>query len=81
MSATYPTSNQGKSATEGEGTMADAKSEGCDTEECCADLGFTPRASAEDKLRMIRDTVDGQPPFGTELADFQRRLRLILAIQ
>ena len=39
-----------------------------------------PHASAEDKLRMIRDTVEGQPPFGTELANFQRRLRLILDI-
>ena len=39
-----------------------------------------PHASAEDKLRMIRDTVECQSPFGTELANFQRRLRLILDI-
>lgn len=56
------------------------KTAGWATEEGCADLGFTPRASAEDKLRMIRDTVEGQAPFGTELANFQRRLRLILDI-
>jgi hypothetical protein len=36
------------------------------------------RVSSEDKLRLIRDTVECQTPFGTELANFQRRLRLIL---
>lgn len=56
----------------------DKKSSGCVTDDCCADLGFTSRASSDDKLRLIRDTVEGQTPFGTELSDFQRRLRLIL---
>jgi len=39
--------------------------------------GSTP-VSDKDKLRMISDTVEGQPPFGTELANFRRRLRIIL---
>jgi|GEM_PF-2594594 len=36
------------------------------------------RVSSEDKLRLIRDTVEAQTPFGTELANFQRRLRIVL---
>ncbi|WP_104086542.1 hypothetical protein [Arthrobacter sp. GMC3] len=36
--------------------------------------------TAEDKLRMIADTVEGQVPFGTELANFRRRLSAILSI-
>lgn len=67
-------------AQENESKMTDQESEGCATEECCEDLCFTPRATAEDKLRMIRDTVEGQAPFGSELANFQRRLRLILGL-
>lgn len=39
------------------------------------------RTDPHDKLRLIADTVAGQAPFGTELADFQRRLRLILAME
>lgn len=31
-----------------------------------------------DKLRILRDIVEGQAPFGTELANFQRLLRIIL---
>lgn len=35
-------------------------------------------ATAQDRLRLIADTVEGQQPLGTELADFRRRLLLIL---
>jgi hypothetical protein len=46
------------------------------------DVGTIPaRASDADKLRIIRDIVEGQSPFGSELANFQRRLRIILDIQ
>jgi hypothetical protein len=37
--------------------------------------------SDADKLRIIRDIVEGQAPFGSELANFQRRLRLILDLR
>lgn len=36
--------------------------------------------SDSDKLRMIADTVDGQLPFGTELANFRKRLLAVLSI-
>lgn len=60
------------------GQVIDMTSEGCATEECGEDLGLTPQATSEDKLCLIRDTVEGQAPFGSDLANFQRRLRIIL---
>lgn len=36
--------------------------------------------TANDKLRLIADTVERQAPFGTELANFRRRLSAILSI-
>jgi hypothetical protein len=45
------------------------------------DVAMIPlKASDADKLRIIRDIVEGQSPFGSELANFQRRLRIILDI-
>ena len=58
--------------------MTDMTGPTCPTDDGCADLGFTPHATTEDKLILIRDTVEGQTPFGSDLANFQRRLRLIL---
>lgn len=43
------------------------------------DVGTIPaKVTDSDKLRILRDIVEGQAPFGSELANFQRRLRIIL---
>ena len=39
-----------------------------------------PTITDADKLRMIADTVHGQTAYGTELANFRRRLLAILSI-
>lgn len=36
------------------------------------------RTSDADKLRILADVIDAQAPFGTELADFKRRLQIVL---
>lgn len=50
--------------------------------ESVASVWQMPRTgvTAEDKLRLIADTVDAQTPSGTELANFRRRLFAILSI-
>jgi len=39
-----------------------------------------PSLSDAEKLRLIADTVAGQVPFGTELANFRKRLLAVLSI-
>lgn len=41
---------------------------------------IAPTVSDSDKLRLIADVVNGQTPFGTELANFRRRLLAVLSI-
>lgn len=36
--------------------------------------------SDADKLRLLADVVDAQAPFGTDLADFKRRLQIVLGL-
>lgn len=60
--------------------MSSKEADKCDDSEATLCAEKNVRASAEDKLRLIADTVDGQAPFGTELANFRRRLQLILEI-
>jgi hypothetical protein len=50
------------------------------TEYIAARNAHAERVTAEDKLRLIADTVDAQSPAGSELANFRRRLSAILSI-
>jgi hypothetical protein len=47
-------------------------------EEGVAMPGYPDRQELEDKLRIIADIIDGQPSFGTDLANFKRRLQRVL---
>lgn len=40
--------------------------------------GYQTRQDLEDRLRIIADIIDGQPSFGTDLANFKRRLQRVL---
>jgi len=41
---------------------------------------IAPTLSDGEKLRLIADVVNGQSPFGTELANFRKRLLAVLSI-
>lgn len=42
------------------------------------DSALPQRTSDADKLRVLAAVIDAQAPFGTELADFKRRLQIVL---
>lgn len=48
--------------------------------ESMEDLAQPQRVSDADKLRLLDAVVDAQPGFGTDLADFKRRLQIVLGL-
>lgn len=51
-----------------------------DEPENAEDPALPQSVSDVDKLRILADVVDAQAPFGTDLADFKRRLQIVLGL-